>query len=95
MGLANKAWGGGSGLIMNPYRDTVAYCSAEAQQWDDFVHISTLFFENRFPRLINGLQLSNEHSKNIIFATVVVQNICIVCNDLITRSVLVDQTAQF
>ena len=44
VGLANKAWGGGSGRIMTPYRDTVAYCSAEAQQWYDFVHTSTRFF---------------------------------------------------
>ena len=85
--LADTAWGGGSELVMTPY--TVADGSTEAQQWYNFVHSSTRFFveetygrwKNRFRCIINGLHFSNEHSKNIIFATAVLHNTCTLCND--------------
>ena len=38
-------------------------------------------WKNRFWCLINGLHFSNEHSKNIIFATAVLHNTCTLCND--------------
>ena len=93
--LVDTAWSPGSELVMAQY--TVVDGSMAAQQWYNFVHSSTRFFQqtlkffveetfgrwkNRFRSLLKQMEFKNIYCKRIIFATAVFNNICTIFHDL-------------